>query len=63
MTAFALLNNAMMSGGKDGQLRTWKVNFYNPTSKPKLLTTVKEHTGTIVCLRPSDDQMEAITAR
>ena len=52
-----------MSGGKDGQLRTWKMNFYNLTSKPKLLTTVKEHTGAIVCLRPSDDQMEAITAR
>lgn len=58
----ALLSNAMMTGGKDGQVRTWKANFYNPSSLPKLLKTMKEHTGSIVCLRTSDDEMEAITA-
>ena len=63
VTSLAFLQNGMMTGGQDGQLRTWRINTYNPTpTKPKLLTTVKEHTGAIVCLRTSNDEMEAITA-
>lgn len=62
MTAIALLRNAMITGGKDGQVRTWRINFFNPGSKPKLLATIKEHSKAIVCLRTADDEMEAITA-
>ena len=52
----------MLSGGKDGQLRSWSMNAYNPESKPQILKTVKEHSGAIVSLVVTDDEVEAVTA-
>jgi hypothetical protein len=44
----ALLNDGILTGGQDGQIRTWRTQRYNPTAKPKLLTTVREHKGLII---------------
>ena len=57
-----LLQDGLITGGKDGQMRTWRMQRYNSSSKPKLLSTVREHKNKIVALEISKDEIECISA-
>ena len=59
--------NALLTGGKSGQMRSWKMpSIYSlqqkVIGKPTLLMTVKEHTSDIVKIHVTKDQKECITA-
>ena len=62
VTAIALLNDGLFTGGQDGQLRTWRTSRFYPNAKPKLLATLKEHTASVVSLNICQDEVEAISA-
>ena len=59
--------HALLTGGKNGQMRSWKMPMMyslqqKVIAKPKLLMTVKEHTSDIVKIHVTKDQRECITA-
>ena len=61
------MSSGLLTGGKDGQLRSWKMpSMYSMQQKvigkPSLLMTVKEHTAAIVKIHVTKDQSECITA-
>ena len=59
--------HALLSGGKNGQMRSWKMpSMYSlqqkVIGKPTLLKTVKEHTSDIVKIHVTKNHKECITA-
>ena len=59
--------NALLTGGKSGQMRSWKMpSIYSlqqkVIGKPTLLMTVKEYPSDIVKIHVTKDQKECITA-
>ena len=62
VNAIAQLKDGLFTGGQAGQLRTWRTSRFYPNAKPTLLSTFKEHSGNIVSIRLTKDEMEAISA-
>lgn len=59
VTSLALLRNRILTGGRNGQMRSWSLGYGN--AKPKLVATVQEHKGEIVGVEVTRDEAECIT--